>query len=179
MALAAASLRTGPVAQPSPGGGYLRVQEGKPGVKIDTCQLSRHTGYLSGWECYKSLGLQNGRASCRLGSAPCLSGVYTALPGLLALAQPLHSTSPQALREYLLSQGKTRMTTAREGDGWALPTENPEERKGQGLMPHPAPATGKGLAPVSDETSQAPPAYGLWQVTSPPRALTFWTKKQS
>lgn len=38
MALAAASLRTGPVAQPSPGGGYLRVQEGEPGVKIDTFQ---------------------------------------------------------------------------------------------------------------------------------------------
>lgn len=64
--------------------------------------------------------MQNGTATCRLGSAPCLRGVYAALPGLLALAQPLHSTSPQALREDLLSQGQTRMTTAGGwgGRGW-------------------------------------------------------------
>ena len=35
MALAAASLRIGPAAQLSPGGGYLGVQKGEPGAEME------------------------------------------------------------------------------------------------------------------------------------------------
>lgn len=137
MALAAASLRTGPAAQPSLGDGYLGVQEGEPGAKRDqqtpgikVTSLARRAAGAQG------CGMQELLADWVLPSW--LNGVCAALPGPSALVQPPHSTSPQALPgEDLLSQGQRRMTTTGEGDGWAMPTMGPEKGRGQGLIPQP------------------------------------------
>lgn len=68
-----------------------RGASGNPEVKHFPAD-SRHTGYLSGCEGYRSPGVQSGRATGRMGSAPCLRGIYAALPGPSALAKPPHNT---------------------------------------------------------------------------------------
>lgn len=76
MALAAASLRSGPTIQPSLGDGYLGVQEGEPGTETDTC--NRLQAYLE--SAYPEM--QNEGAADSLGAALCLRGVCVALPDL-------------------------------------------------------------------------------------------------
>ena len=135
MALGAVSPRTGPAAQPSPGDGYLGVQEGEPEAKTDTFQQTPGIQVTSLAGRTQGPGVQNGRAPGRLSSTSCLGGFLQLYQHL----QPWHSL----LTALALRPSQEMTCSPREKTGppplgkkmaghW--PTKVPEKGRGQGLI---------------------------------------------